>query len=137
VTNNEKKLQAQMVMKFSQRYPYHRGRLFAVNNEASNNRHAMSLKALGVHKGVSDLIWCDGILVGIEIKAPGEKHSRSHIESQYNWGLTITNAGGNYYIVTNLASFFSVIAGRPDSQVYTLERIAELMEQSKSTIIFS
>lgn len=137
MTNNEKKLQAEIVMQFSQCYPHHRGRLFAVNNEAGNNRHAMTLKALGVHKGVSDLIYCDAVLIGIEIKAPGEKHSRKHIESQYNWGLTITNAGGKYYIVTNLASFFSVISGRPDNRTYTLEDIRKLMDESKSTIVFS
>lgn len=133
----EKILQAKMVMAFSQRYPDQRGLLFAVNNEANSNRQAMTFKALGVFKGASDLIYClDGKLIAIEVKAPGQKHSRSHIMNQLDWGTRIALAGGEYYIATSVESFLSIINTDISDEVYTLDKIRLLLTESKSTIIF-
>jgi len=132
----EKQFQAKLVMEFSQMYPQRNGLLFAVNNEANSNKQAMALKALGVCKGVSDLIYCNNQFTGIELKVPGAKHSRNHILSQYDWGCGIALQGGNYYIATNRDSFFSIIHGDIDSRVYTLDRIKALLETSRKTIIF-
>ena len=102
----EKQLQASFVMKFSQRYPERFGLLFAINNQAVNPRHAMTLKALGVFAGASDLAYFNTVFTGIEVKLPGAKHKRDHIINQLDWGTRIALAGGNYYIVTNMDSFF-------------------------------
>ena len=103
-------------MGFSQRYPEKRGLLFAINNEANSNKHAMALKALGVFRGVSDLIYYNnGKLIGIELKVPEKLHSRSHIINQYEWGCLINKNGGEYYIVNNIKSFFSIIEGSGNS----------------------
>lgn len=137
MANKEKILQAKMVMAFSHRYPERRGLLFAVNNEANSNRQAMVFKALGVVKGASDLIYCsDGKLIAIEVKAPGEKHSRNHIINQLDWGTRIVLAGGEYYIATSVLSFLSIIKGDIYHEVYTLDKIQALLTESKSTIIF-
>ena len=137
MVSKEKILQAKMVMAFSQRHPELRGLLFAVNNEANSNRQAMAFKALGVFKGASDLVYCrDGKIVAIEVKAPGEKHLRNHIINQLDWGTRITLAGGEYYIATSIMSFMSIIKGDIWHEVYTLDKIQELLEASKSTIIF-
>lgn len=134
---NEKQLQAKIIMQFSQLYPNKRGLLFAVNNEANSDKQAMAFKALGVVRGVSDLIYYDGNrFVGIEIKVKGKKHGRNHIMNQHEWGLKIQITGGEYYIVTSVKSFLSVIEGKIDSDVYTLEKIYGLLRESKSTIIF-
>lgn len=133
----EKQLQAKLVMEFSQLHPERNGLLFAVNNEANSDRQAMTLKALGVWKGASDLIYFyNGVMTGIELKIPGAKHSRDHILSQYDWGSGIALNGGNYYIATNRDSFFSIINGDIDSRVYTLDHIKELLEVSGKMIIF-
>ena len=134
---NEKQLQAKIIMQFSQLYPNKRGLLFAVNNEANSNKQAMTFKALGVFRGVSDLIYYPGNkLIGIEIKAKGKKHSHDHIMNQYEWGLKIQLTGGEYYIVTSVKSFLSIIRGKIDNDVYTLEKIYSLLLQSKSIVIF-
>jgi len=134
---NEKQLQAKIIRAFSEAYTHERGLLFAVNNEANSDRQAMTFKALGVLRGASDLVYCrDGKLVGIEIKVKGKKHGRDHILNQYEWGVRVGLSGGEYYIVTSVASFFSVIDSKIDEDVYTLEKIYNLLNQSKSTIIF-
>lgn len=133
----EKQLQAKLVMKFSQLYPLRNGLLFAVNNEANSDKQAMTLKALGVYRGVSDLVYFhDSVFTAIELKIPGAKHSRRHILNQYEWGLKVDLTGGNYYIATNQESFFSIIEGRPDMRVYTLDRIRDLLGRGEKTIIF-
>jgi len=133
----EKILQAKMVMEFSQRFPESRGLLFAVNNEANSNKQAMVFKALGVIKGASDLVYClDGKLIAIEVKAPSQKHKRNHIMNQLDWGTRITLGGGEYYIVTSVESFLSVINADISDEVYTLDKIQTLLTESKSTIIF-
>jgi len=134
---NEKQLQAKMIMTFSQLYPNDKGLLFAVNNEANSDKQAMTFKALGVVRGVSDLIYClDGKLIGIEVKYSGRKHSRAHIMNQYQWGMRIQLSGGDYYIVSSLEAFLSVIEGNINNQVYTLDKIYALLKDSKSTVIF-
>lgn len=134
---NEHQLQASIVMEYSQLYPEKRGTLFAANNEAANDRHAMALKALGVYSGVSDLILLNScIMTGIELKIPGAKHKRAKIERQYEWGKTIVENGGRYYIAIDRDSFFSIINGAINENVFTLDKIKRLLEQSGSVIMF-
>lgn len=134
----EKQLQAQIVVDFSQKRPEERGCLFAINNEAANNKHAQTLKVLGVHKGVSDLIYFSrGRMICIELKLPGKKHDADHIRRQYEWGSVIEDNSGRYYIVTSLESFWSVVNRVPDENVYTLVEIAQLLASGKRSIIFA
>jgi len=134
---SEQKLQADIVRKFSERYPLSRGLLFAVNNEANSKKQAMHFKALGVRRGVSDLIYFQGgVMTCIELKYPGKKHDTNHIKEQLSWGIMITGNGGRYYIVTNILSFFSIINRNPDQYVYTVEKLKIIIKQAKSTITF-
>ena len=94
--------------------------------------------------GVSDLIFyelgSDGFIevIGIELKFPGEGHKRKHIEKQLKFGKTLVSKGGQFFIVTSIEGFMSIIEGGPiDSGVYTIEAIEKkLKENEKNTIIF-
>ena len=99
----ENRLQYEIVVWFSQTYPQYRGHLFTVNNNTFNVKDAATKRAMGLFKGVSDLIFIvpnSGKIAGIEIKAPGSKHTTDHIKIQLEWGNIITNAGG-FYLMTS------------------------------------
>ena len=109
----EKKLQNELVMWFSQTYPYLRGCLFEVNNTVTNINHLSSRRGMGMFYGVSDLIlFVNGVFCGIELKAPGSVHSSAKVQRQLEWGNIIRDNGGIYIIssdVTTLKNFIEHI----------------------------
>ena len=135
---NEKQLQAAMVREFSQRWPEKDGQLWSVRNTTLSVRDGSTQKALGMKAGVADLNFFEaGVLVGIEVKFPGKKHDRAHIVQQVSWGETIEKNGGEYFIVTSIEDFISIIEGGAiNSGVYTLEKLKEKLEKGRSQIIF-
>jgi hypothetical protein len=136
---NEKKLQHECVKWFSQTYPEFRNTLFSVNNEASNNRHAMTLKATGVVPGVSDLIWLsDGTMVGIELKTKGSSHKYSHISQQVEWGRSIKEHGGEYYVVRSLDAFKALVSAgiTRGEDIFSVRKMESILEDKKATIKF-
>lgn len=136
---NEKQLQAKMVMEFSQKYPEKNGQLFSVRNTTFSAKDGATQKAIGMKAGVSDLIYLDnnGLMVGIEVKFPKSKHNRTHILKQYVWGETVEKCGGEYFIVNSLEGFLSIIEGKElSNEVYTLDKIREKLNNSKSELSF-
>lgn len=99
----EKKLQHELIMWFSQKYPHLRGCLFEVNNTVTNIRHASNRRSMGMISGVSDLVFFNNnIMLGIEMKAPGSVHSIEKILNQLNWGLILINQGGSYIMSSKI-----------------------------------
>lgn len=135
---NEKQLQAAIVRKFSELWPEKDGQLFAVRNTTFSGKDGATQKALGMKAGVSDLIFFEaGQIVGIEIKFPGKKHERNHIIKQIAFGETLEKNGGEYFIVTSVEAFISVIeGGEIGAGVYALDMIKEKVDEGKSGIIF-
>ena len=80
--NEEAKLQSQMVIEFSQKRPNERGLLWATLNRTLSIRDGQTQLAMGLQKGVSDLIYFKNQMAAIEVKAPGAKHKADHIRSQ-------------------------------------------------------
>ncbi len=103
-SKTEAQLQYEIVVWFSQEFPDFRGLLFEVNNDTYNMKHAMKRRSMGMIKGISDLIFIipnNGRIVGIELKANNSRHTKTHIQSQINWGKTLIENGGNYLITSS------------------------------------
>ena len=135
---NEKQLQSAMVMKFSQTYPEKNGQLFSVRNTTFSVRDGQTQKAMGMKRGVSDLVFYgQGNMTGIEVKLEGSRHEHEHVTTQYTWGETIIREGGEYFIATSVEGFMSIIEGgelHPD--VITLEMLKEKLDTEKKSIVF-
>jgi len=139
MSQKEAKLQSQMAVEHSQQRPEENGLLWATLNRTLSIRDGQKQKAMGLKRGVSDLIYYKfGILYGIEVKFPGNKHDLDHIKQQYEWGLSIAKHGGHYFIVTTLEAFWAVINGEVDQVrgLYHLADIKKLIDKGKKTIIF-
>ena len=133
---SESKLQSEMVIEFSQEMPQERGKLWATLNRTLSIKDGMKQKGMGLIEGVSDLIYYDTILVGIEVKSPGTIHKKTHIEKQLKWGLKIEASGGMYFIVTNLKGFWDAINKKDTENNLNTRQIKELINKSKSTVKF-
>jgi len=80
---SEKQIQHKCVLWFSQQFPERRGDVFATFQETINGAQGSNMLSLGLIPGVSDLILInDGIMSGIEMKAPDTKHDIAHVLEQ-------------------------------------------------------
>ena len=135
----EDQLQAKIVLDFSQKRPEDKGCLWSVPNRTLSQRDGQKQVAMGLVKGVSDLIYFkEGRFVGIELKLIGKTHKKTHVQKQLDWGKKIESEGGEYYIVTSIEGFWEVINQLPFpmDDVYTTKQIEELIEISGSVVIF-
>ena len=107
----EDHFQAKIVHDFYDKYPHLHGCLIEINNDAKGGiKKIMHRIAMGMQPGASDLVlFANGVFSGIECKAEGKKHSRSHLETQQLWGKTILEQGGNYIMSCNYDEIFSFI----------------------------
>lgn len=96
----EAKIQGDLFMWHWNTYPLERRRLFHVNNNPRNKIDGARLKALGLVKGVSDLIFVcgDGSTAYIEMKTPNGTQSEDQIEFE----KAITGVGARYFIVRSV-----------------------------------
>ncbi len=87
--------------------PNERGRLFHVNQKARNIIEGNRMKAMGVVKGVSDMIYLShgGKCLFLEFKIPGGKQSPDQVKFQ----KMAQDLGFEYIIVTSKEQFWEVI----------------------------
>lgn len=94
--NTEQKLQADIIIWFSQAYPDRRGYLWG-NFATQDMLSANFKKSLGLVASLSDMMYVtQGTkreFWGIELKTPGSRHSVSHVISQAKWLLSVPNRG--------------------------------------------
>jgi hypothetical protein len=98
--NSESRLQAEIFQHHWNNYPHERGLLFHVNNKARNAIEGNRFKAMGVVRGVSDLIYLKpgGRPLLMELKLDEGKQS----SEQLKWEALVKEAGYNYVIVRSL-----------------------------------
>ena len=129
---NEDQLQAACVRKFSELFPEEYRKLWAVKNRTLSEKDGMTQRAMGLKRGVSDLMLNRfGAICGIELKIEGNKHPDYHIKEQYEWGLSIPE----YYIVSSVEAFLKVIYNETKQQfpgLYTMQHIEELLLSQKT-----
>jgi hypothetical protein len=110
----ENKLQSDIVLEFSARYPLLRGQFFHVPNQRNHQLQAMQARSLGIFPGVADLLYFKEYvvhgftvenvckLIALEVKESGSTHKLDHVRQQYEWGEILERAGGKYVIVMSV-----------------------------------
>lgn len=85
--NAETKLQSEIAIAHSQKYPEQYGQLFHISNERSHKNQAFIAKAIGIVPGVSDFIYVSKKHnAATELKISGNRHDVSTIRNQIKWG---------------------------------------------------
>lgn len=106
----EHKLQSALVKYFNHNYPSRTGELFATFQETKSKGQGGVMLSLGLIAGVADLLLCDnGVLVGIEVKAPNSSHNIEHLIRQAKWLLKVPKRG---YFCDSLDVFVDILEGR-------------------------
>lgn len=108
--NEEAKLQASIVIDFSQQRPHERGRLIGYFANTDSKQDGGIKNSLGLVKSVSDLFYVtkDGYFIGIELKAIGEYHNKQHLIDQANWLSSVPKVG---YFCDSIDTFWRIING--------------------------
>lgn len=89
-------------------YPSKRKTLFHVQQKAMNRVEGARFKAIGVVRGISDMVLIvPGTVVWIEMKLPSGKQSEDQIEFEE----LVTALGFKYYLVYSFEQFKLLIQG--------------------------
>lgn len=133
---SEIRLQSDIARKYSELFPLKRGQLFHVSNERNNALQAMQARSIGIFPGVSDFIYFEmNLFLGMEVKEPGTRHKREHIEQQVAWGRTLESQGGVWRLVRTVKEAISCI--NLDFQGLTIEEVETMLKNVKTkTILF-
>lgn len=99
----ESKLQHELIMWFSAKWPDEQNRLFMIQNNTYSASHGKNMKSLGMKRGAPDLMLIGKDMVaGIELKSPGSKHKKAHILEQLDFGQSMIDMGHQYIISSNI-----------------------------------
>lgn len=99
---NEERMQANCIQWFWNNYPAQRRMLFHVQQSAYNRIQGSRFKAIGVTKGVSDLVLIlNGAVHFIELKLPNGVHS----EEQIDFNNKVTSRGHTYVTIRSFEEF--------------------------------
>lgn len=133
---SEEKLQSDIAVAFSQRYPNKRGQLFHVSNERNNKIQAYRAKAIGIVAGVADFVFfSENFNVATELKVPGSRHEVEHIKTQMWWGEIWEKQGGIWRLCRTVEEAMSCYEG--DFKGLTLGDLNSYFKNyKKRTIIF-
>lgn len=112
----EKRIQHNLTMWFSQKYPQHDGCMWSVFNEDSKHKRNQ-----GMHPGVADVHLFFNKFAGIELKKPGSLHNVSRVIQQINWGKNVIKHGGLYYIGSDFEEMTSFIVGIIEIKAYVYD----------------
>lgn len=105
IESEEEKLQAECFQWHWGTYPHKRRTLFHVQQKARNKMEGSRFKAMGVVKGISDLIMvCPGKTIYIEMKTATGTQSDEQIDFQRQ----VEANGQEYYICRSLEQFQSL-----------------------------
>lgn len=111
MNREEARLQARMVIEFSQERPHDKGRLIGYFAETENKIEGATKLSLGLVKGCSDLLYIPAdtcMLIGIEVKAPGSRHKVQHLKEQCHWLIKVPYKG---YFCDTIEMFWDIIGG--------------------------
>jgi hypothetical protein len=118
--------------------------LWSTRNFTVNEFDGANQKRMGMLAGVADLIYFNQHFVAVELKAPNTRHKKDHIQSQYDWGKSMVDCGGLYYIATTVEAFLHAIKEKPDplawskmKGLYHLKDIDHLLSSGSKTIKFN
>ena len=134
---SEIKLQSNIAVEFSRRYPKLKGQFFHVSNERNNKIQAFQARAIGIIPGVSDFLYFEKFnlkeddlpsttLIGFEVKEPGSRHLVSHVFQQVKWARVLTQNGGRWFLVRSVDEVMNIIEGIP-SNALSVDEVEEML----------
>lgn len=131
---SEERLQSDIVVRFSQLYPNKRGQLFHVPNERNHKVQAFKARAIGIVKGVADMIYFEkNYLIATELKVPGSRHKREQIEAQLKWAEIWEKQGGIWRMCKTVEEAISCYEGNPSG--LTIQEVKEILKNHKTKTI--
>lgn len=122
---SEDKMQHELIMWFSQKYPEHHGDLFMVQNTSYSVKHGVKLRSMGLIKSVSDLLYWGELKAALELKAIDSKHDKEHVINQLNWGKKRIEKGDFFMLTNNLLNaklFLSLLVQKDIEKARLLEQ---------------
>jgi len=109
----ETKLQSEIAITFSQRYPEKKGQLFHVSNERSNKTQAYLARSIGIVPGVADFIYFSSDFnIATELKVKGSRHEVARIKKQLEWGKVWQRHGNIWRLCMSVEDAISCYEGK-------------------------
>lgn len=105
----EHRLQGRIVIDHAARCPQRKDHLIATFQEVETPQEGARKKTLGLVAGVSDLLYFDHEVTGIEVKHPFTNHKVDHVRRQANWLLSVPNRG---FFCDSVEMFWEIIERR-------------------------
>lgn len=130
----EDKLQSDIAIKFSQKYPKKSGQLFHVSNERNNKIQAFKARSIGIIPGVADFIFFSKAFnVATELKVPGSRHEVAKIRKQIKWGRTWEKQGNVWRLCRTVKEAMSCYKGKFKGM--TLDEVETMLDSVKTKTI--
>lgn len=131
----EIKLQHQIVLKFKNDHPDLGDHLFHVQNEQKTKIGQWTAKAIGIVKGVPDLLFLGPKFKGLEIKEAGSYHDKQHIQNQVNFGRKMIDNGHEWFLVRSVDEAMNFLLDLEGPKGLTIEEVQKMIDQSKNKSI--
>lgn len=130
----EDKLQSDIAIKFSQKYPSKSGQLFHVSNERNNKIQAFKARSIGIIPGVADFIFFSKKFnVATELKVPGSRHEVAKVRKQIKWGKTWEAQGNVWRLCRTTKEAMSCYKGK--FKGLTLDEVETMINEVKTKTI--
>jgi len=130
----EEKLQSDIAIEFSQRYPEKSGQLFHVSNERNNQVQAFKARSIGIIPGVADfLFFSTAFNIATELKTPGSRHEVSRIRKQIEWAEVWTREGNEWRLCQTVQEAISCYEG--DFKGKTIKEVKKMIKNIKTKTI--
>lgn len=130
----EDKLQSDIAVTFSQKYPKKSGQLFHVSNERNNKIQAFKARSIGIIPGVADFIFFSkSFNVATELKVPGSRHEVAKVRKQVKWGRTWEKQGNVWRLCRTVKEAMSCYKGKFKGM--TLDEVEAMLDSVKTKTI--
>jgi hypothetical protein len=130
----ETKLQSEIAITFSQKYPEKSGQLFHISNERSNKTQAYLARSIGIIPGVADFIYFSkDFNVATELKIKGSRHEVARIKKQIQWGKVWERHGNVWRLCTSTKQAISCYEGKFKGM--TLNEVEDKIKNIKTKTI--
>lgn len=130
----EEKLQSDIAVTFSQRYPEKFGQLFHVSNERNHKIQAFKARAIGIIPGVADFIYFSKKFnVATELKTPESRHKVVSIKQQLKWAKVWEKQGNVWRLCRTVDEAISCYNG--DFKGLTRQEVKKMIKEVKTKTI--
>lgn len=130
----EVKLQSDITIAFSQKYPKKSGQLFHASNERNHKLQAFQARAIGIIPGVADFIFFSkDFNVATELKIKGSRHEVARVRTQLKWAKTWEREGNVWRLCMTVKEAMSCYKGKFKGM--TIKEVEKLLDSVKTKTI--